>query len=450
MEYARRRVTPAFSDRVRRWLATASPGVFSAYAVTMAFTAYFAMYAYRKPFAAAHYAHQSFGGLELKPALAIGQICGYALSKWLGVKFNSELRPERRTRALIVLIAWAELSLVLFAVVPAPGKVAALFLNGIPLGMVWGVVFSFLEGRRVSEILGAGLSCAYIVSSGIVKAVGAELLGAGVSEGWMPAATGLVFLPVFLASVWGLSLIPPPSAADVSARTEREPMNADERRAFLRRFWPGLAVLVLTYLFLTGYRDFRDNYAAEIWTDLGAGDRADVFWKTEIVVAAPVMIVLGLLSLVKDNRLGLLLTYVIMAGGAVLIGVATLLFDAGMIGPFVWMTLVGLGLYLGYVPYGCVLFDRTIAAMQIVATAVFLIYVSDSIAYSGSVGVHLYKALGQANMSKLQFFRYFSYVTSAIGLVLFTVSGVYFLRRAQRRHELGTALAQENSRQAAP
>jgi hypothetical protein len=316
--------------------------------------------------------------------------------------------------------------------------------------MVWGVVFSFLEGRRVSEILGAGLSCAYIVSSGIVKSVGAELLGAGISEGWMPAATGLIFLPVFLAAVWGLSLIPPPSAADVSARTEREPMNADERRAFVRRFWPGLAVLVLTYLFLTGYRDFRDNYAAEIWADLGAGDRADVFALTEIAVAAPVMLVLGLLYLVKDNRLGLLLTYVIMAAGAVLIGVATLLFDAGTIGPFLWMTLVGLGLYLGYVPYGCVLFDRTIAAMQIVATAVFLIYVSDSVAYSGSVGVHLYKALGQANMSKLQFFRYFSYLTSAICLVLFAISGGYFLRRAQRRHDLGTALENENSRLAAP
>jgi hypothetical protein len=438
-------VTSIATHRVRGWLVTASPGAFSFYAVTMAFTAYFAMYAFRKPFAAAHYADQSVWILPLKPALAIGQIAGYALSKWLGVKFNSEMRPERRAWALIFLVAWAELALVLFAVLPAPGKVIALFLNGLPLGMVWGVVFSFLEGRRVSEILGAGLSCAYIVSSGIVKSVGAKLLGTGVSEAWMPAVTGLMFLPVFLAAVWGLSLIPPPSAADVSARTEREPMNAHERRAFLRRFWTGLVVLVLTYLLLTGYRDFRDNYAAEIWQDLGQGDRADVFALTELAVAAPVMLVLGLLYLVKDNRLALLLTYVIMAVGALLVGASTLMFDAGMIGPFLWMTLVGLGLYLGYVPYGCVLFDRTIAAMHIVATAVFLIYVSDSVAYTGSVGVHLYKALGQANMSKLQFFRDFSYLTSAICLVLFVVSGVYFLRRAQRRHELGTALAQENS-----
>lgn len=437
------------SHPVKRWLAAASPGLFATYAVTMAFTTYFAMYAFRKPFAAAHFAGLSFGGLELKPALAIGQVCGYALSKILGVKFNSEMRPERRAWALVLLVVWAEVALVAFAMLPPSGKVVALFINGIPLGMVWGVVFSFLEGRQTSEILGAGLSCAYVVASGVVKSVGAALLGAGVSEGWMPAATGLAFLPLFLAAVYGLSLIPPPSAADVSARTEREPMNADERRAFLRRFWPGLIVLVLTYLFLTGYRDFRDNYAAEIWADLGAGGRADVFTLTEIPIALLVMFVLALLYLVKDNRIGLLLTYLIMGGGALLIGIATLLFDAGMLGPTVWMTLVGLGLYLGYVPYGCVLFDRTIAAMEIVATAVFLIYVSDSVAYSGSVGVHLYKALGQANMSKLEFFRYFSYVTSALCMVLFAVSGAYFVRRARRHHALGAAGA-KNSPLAAP
>ena len=84
-------------------------------------------------------------------------------------------------------------------------------------------------------------------------------------------------------------------------------------------------------------------------------------------------------------------------------------------------------------PYGCVLFDRTIAALGIVATAVFLIYVSDAVAYGGSVGIVLYKKLGQADISKLQFFRYFSYAMSATCLVALAISGRYFLRRAPRR-----------------
>ncbi|HEY0195420.1 MAG TPA: DUF5690 family protein, partial [Kofleriaceae bacterium] len=108
-----------------------------------------------------------------------------------------------------------------------------------------------------------------------------------------------------------------------------------------------------------------------------------------------------------------------------------LLFDAGVLGPRAWMITVGLGMYLGYVPYGCVLFDRTIAALRTVATAVFLIYVSDAVAYGGSVGIVAYKYLGQANVSMVQFFRYFSYAASAVTALGFAIAGRYFMRRTR-------------------
>jgi MFS family permease len=417
---------------VTRWLTRASPGLFATYAVAMAFTTYFAMYSFRKPFAAAHFEGASFWILDLKSALVISQLAGYALSKFLGIKFNSEMPAGRRAWSLIWLILFAEAALVAFAVLPPGGKVIALFLNGLPLGTVWGIVFSFLEGRRTSEILGAGLSCAYVVASGFVKSVGAILI-AVVGESWMPAATGALFLPIFFVAVYGLALVPPPSEADVAARTEREPMSKEERRSFVRSYWPGLVMLVLVYLCLTGYRDFRDNFAAEIWADLGNDKQASVFALTEIPIALSVMLVLGLLYLVRNNRRGLALTYVIMWAGAAMIGAGTILFDLGVLPPMAWMIAVGLGLYLGYVPYGCVLFDRTIAALQIVATAVFLIYVSDAVAYGGSVGIVLYKNLGQASISKLQFFRYFSYVTCVVCVVCLATSARYFLRRAEPR-----------------
>lgn len=424
-------MTASGEHRVTRWLVRASPGLFAFYAVTMAFTTYFTMYSFRKPFAAAHFAGETFWTLDLKSALIISQLCGYALSKLAGIKVNSEMRPQQRAWALIVLIVWAEAALVLFAVLPPGGKVVALFLNGLPLGTVWGVVFSFLEGRRTSEILGAGLSCAYVVASGAVKSMGSFLLDR-VGEAWMPAATGALFLPVFLAAVYGLRLLPPPSPEDVAARVEREPMTGAQRRDFVRRFLPGLFALVIVYLLFTAYRDFRDNYAAEIWAELGFDQQAGVFTLTEIPIALAVMLSLGLLYLVKDNRRGVAWTYAIMGAGALTIGIATLLFDAGAIAPMSWMTLVGLGLYLGYVPYGCVLFDRTIAALGITATAVFLIYVSDAVAYGGSVALVLYKTLGQADISKLEFFRYFSYATSAGCLAGLAFAGPYFLRRARR------------------
>jgi hypothetical protein len=423
-------MTPPGSSRVTAALARAPQLPFAVYATGAAFATYFCMYAFRKPFAAGAYDDAMIGPLSLKGALIIGQLCGYALSKLIGIKINSEMPAARRRMALVLLILWAEAALVVFALVPPRLQVAAMFINGLPLGVVWGVVFSFLEGRRTSEILGAGLSCSYIVASGAVKSAGASLLGAGVSEAWMPAACGALFLVPFLLSVWALGLIPPPAPADVAARTGREPMDRAARRGFARRYWPGLVSLVIVYLFLTAYRDFRDNFQAEIWREMGV-DSPAVFTATEVPIALSVMGVLSLLYLIKSNRLGLLGTYAIMMAGSALVGIATLLFDLGGIGGVTWMTLVGLGLYLGYVPYGCVLFDRTIAALGTVATAVFLIYVSDAVAYGGSVGIVLYKMLGQGELPYLDFFRAFSYATSIATGVLLAVSCGYFMRQAR-------------------
>ena len=419
-----------FAHALTSCLARAPVGWFALYAVACAFSTYFCMYSFRKPWAAGTYEGSEFWGLDLKSALVISQLCGYALSKFIGIKFNSELVHRRRLLTLVLLILWAEVALLLFAVMPPAGKVVAIFLNGLPLGAVWGIVFSYLEGRRSSEILGAGLSCSYIVASGLVKSAGKSLMVAGVPETWMPAATGAIFLPLFLVSSYALSLLPPPSEEDVAARTERDPMDKEQRRRFAGQYWLGLSLLIVVYLFQTAYRDFRDNYAAEIWKEVGMGADAAVFTITELPIAGAVMFLLALLYLIRNNRRGLAAAYAVMICGSLLIGVSTLLFDLAMISATTWMTLVGLGLYLGYVPYGCVLFDRTIAALHTVATAVFLIYVSDAVAYGGSVMAVLYKHLGQPQTSWLNYFRGFSYLTCAVTSVCLILSCVYFLRRA--------------------
>ncbi len=417
-----------FNAKVSRWLEKTSDFNFSLFAVAAAFTTYFCMYAFRKPFAVAEYKGIIVWGLELKIALIVGQLFGYALSKCLGVKILSELKAQYRIFALLGMIFWAELALVLFAISPPEGKVIAIFFNGLPLGAVWGVVFGCLEGRKTSELLGAGLSCSYIIASGAVKSAGKFWLGQGISESWMPALTGLTFLPLFFLAAWALSRLPSPSEEDVAARTVREPMNHEQRKAFVKRFFPGLFFLTFLYFFLTAYRDFRDNFAAEIWAELGWKDAPEIFTYSELPIAFIVMVSLAILYRVKDNRKGLVLTHKIMIAGSILIGVSTLLFDFGIINGAVWMILVGLGLYLGYVPYGCVLFDRLIAAVGFVATAVFMIYVTDSVGYIGSVGINLYKNFGQSEMSKLAFFRIFSYGTSIICTVCFFFSMIYFSR----------------------
>ncbi len=419
---------------LRRRLEAASTTTFSAYAIGSAFTAYFCMYAFRKPFAAAAFEGE-LGGVELKIALVIAQVVGYALSKFIGIKLVSELSPSRRAAALLGLIAAAELALLAFAVAPPGGKVVAIFFNGLPLGAVWGLVYGFLEGRRTSELLGAGLSTSYIVASGAVKSVGALWLGAGLSESWMPFVTGLCFAPLFVVAVWLLRQLPPPSPRDEAARTKRGPMTGPQRRAFLQRYAFGLITLTGLYMFLTAYRDFRDNFAAEIWSALGWGDEPAVFTASELPVALLVMAALASIYRIRGNRVALLAIHALMAAGTVLIGGATLLFDAGVISGAVWMVALGIGLYLAYVPYGCVLFDRLIAATGTVGTAVFMIYVTDAFGYAGSVGLLLFKNFGGAELSWLAFFRVFSYATALACTTAFIASAAYFARRTGREHD---------------
>jgi hypothetical protein len=409
-------------DRDSRWLAL--------WAVSAAFTAYFCMYSFRKPFAAAPFEGEAFG-LQLKIALVLSQVIGYALSKFIGIRLVSETPPHRRALTLIALIAIAEAALIVFGFVGPHGKVVAIFFNGLPLGAVWGLVFAFLEGRRTTELLGAGLSASYIVSSGIVKGVGLKLMEVGIPEGWMPAATGALFLPLFLLAVLALSKLPPPSKADIDARTERVVMHGDDRRSFFARFAPGLIALTGLYVFVTAYRDFRDNFSADVFSELGVLD-AKVFAKTETIVAVCVLALLGAIFLIKDNRRALLAIHALMGGGVLLIALATAGFRLGAIDGVLWMILIGVGLYLAYVPYGCVLFDRLIAATGVVATAVFMIYVTDAFGYVGSIGVLLFKNFGHRDVGWIDFLVGFSWVTSVVGGIGFLISGVYFARITRR------------------
>ena len=407
-----------------------------------AFCVYLSMYAFRRPFAAAAFDDVSgwTGWIDFKVALVIAQVAGYALSKLAGIKLIAELDGRHRAGAILGLIGVSWLALVLFAMAPVPLKVAALFLNGLPLGLIWGLVFSYLEGRRASELLGAILCASFIVSSGVAKSVAAWMMAdLGVSEWWMPAATGAAFAPLLLASTLALSRMPPPDAADIAARTARVPMYAAQRRAFFSAYAPGLILLVAGYVLLSALRDFRDNFAVELWRELGFGGVSAVFTESELPIAVIVLVALGSLMRIRDNARALAVMHGMTAGGFALIGVATLAFHGGLLGPVGWMIASGTGLYLAYTPFNAMLFDRLIAATRQAGTAGFLIYVADASGYLGSVALVLMRNLFTGSLPWLQFFVNGALLTSLCGTVMTLASAWYFAGRLKARS--GTAIS---------
>jgi hypothetical protein len=420
------------NSKLHQALEKANPVLFTTFAGLAGFAAYFSMYAFRKPFSVAIFG--SVPGwhlaLDYKIALVLAQVLGYAVSKMIGVKLIAEVTPNRRAAAIVVLIFMSWLALLLFAVVPAPWNVFAMFLNGLPLGLIWGLVFGFMEGRRTSEVLGAILCASFIVSSGVVKSVGKLLMdGWHLSPFWMPAAAGALFFPLLGLSVWVLSQMPAPSPQDEAARVRRAPMDSAARMRFLQRYGVGIALLVLSYVLTTAIRDFRDNFAAEIWTALGFGQAAAVFTASELPVAVLSLTVLGVIIVVRDNTKALLVIHGVVIAGLVLLGLSTLAFQAGLLSPLVWMILSGAGLYMAYVPFNAMLFDRLIAASGTVGTAGFLIYVADASGYLGSCALLLWRNFGLVQLNWLQVFTASAYGTSVLGTILMGLSALYFLRK---------------------
>lgn len=402
------------------------------------FGAYFCMYAFRKPFSSAEYAGFELMGMSLKTVLILSQVFGYMLSKFIGVKVISELKASKRVRLIIGLILFAELALALFGLVPNGVKPIMLFLNGIPLGMVWGVVFSFLEGRRVTELIATGLSVSAIVSSGMLKSFGRILIeDYGVSDFWMPALIGGLFIPLFLFFVWMLSRIPAPDKRDENLKSKREAMKGEDRLEILKTYGLGILMLVLTYALFSIFRDFRDNFSIEIWSEMQAGNvSAGVYTRSELPIAVIVIITTAFLVLFKSNYRGFLFTCSFVFLGLLIIGLSTVLFEMGSISPLNWMIVNGLGLYMAYVPFQIVMYERLVALFRMKGNAGYLMYISDSIGYLGSVGVMTYKEFFQSSISWLNFFQSICYWVAIIGGVCLFVALFFFVRKQHRVKQL--------------
>lgn len=395
---------------------------------TAAFSTYACMYAFRKGITAATFEGMVFWGIDYKIWLITLQVLGYALSKLIGIKVVSEMKPAQRAFFILSFIGISELALLGFALVPAPYNIPFLFLNGLPLGMVYGTVLGFLEGRRQTDALVAGLTASFIFASGFVKTIGKMLLNEGVSEFWMPFVTGLLFAVPLVLAIGALAKLPAPTLEDQAERTERAPMNAIERSKFIQTFSVGLILLICSYVLLSAFRDFRDNFAPEILRAAGV-DNPLIFTQTETTVSVFILILMGTLRWVKDNWRAFYFINGLLIVGGITVGVSTWLFQQGMLSAGVWFTLTGVGLYLAYVPCNGLYFERLVASFKYVSTVGFVVTLADWWGYLGSVLVLLYKNFGQPNISFLDFFIYGGYILAVFYVILVVISFGYFRKK---------------------
>ncbi|MGL6069476.1 MAG: DUF5690 family protein, partial [Sediminibacterium sp.] len=294
------------------------------YAAIAAFLTYTIIFGFRKSFTVCTFDGMRFWGFGYKTLLVLSQMLGYLAAKFYGIKFIAELKRLGRYKIVLLLVGIAWLAWLLFALIPAPYNIICLFINGFPLGMLWGVIFSYIEGRKATDFIGAALAVSFIFSSGFVKSVGGWLiLYFGVPEVWVPFTSGAVFAIPLLVFIYAMEKIPAPSAEDIALRMNRVPMNAMERKTFLQKFLPGIIAAVCIYMFATIFRDIRDNFSADMWKEMGYLNQPAIFSKTETPITLIILLLIGSMVLIQNNRKAFMLSHVFIGIGFIIAGFST-------------------------------------------------------------------------------------------------------------------------------
>jgi hypothetical protein len=296
-------------------------------------------------------------------------------SKFIGIKVTSESKGKQ-DYILVSLCLAAESTLVLFGILGtyAPSwSFIAMFLNGLPLGMVWGLVVSYFEGRAGADFMMVCLCLSFIIGSGAVKDVALALLEAGYSQFWVPAIEGAIFTVLWLACIIGLNQLPPPSKKDEAERGERISMDHQKRLDYYLTFWPGLLALWLGAMCLTAYRDYRDSFAVEIIEDMGYDAVPGTLSKTESIIAGVLLVPIASLVFVKNNVRSFGISLSFLVAGAVILLASVSIYMASPYNGINYYIISGLGSYLGYVPYNSVLYERLIGSLRKPCTVSYLV-----------------------------------------------------------------------------
>ncbi|HOA37707.1 MAG TPA: DUF5690 family protein [Flavihumibacter sp.] len=411
------------------------------YMAIVVFCLYSSLFCFRKAFNVAAFEGHTLFGISYKVVLVITQVLGYMASKFYGIGFIASLRRYNRGQLIFLLAGIALASWLLFALVPAPWGFWCLLFSGFPLALLWGIVFSYVEGRRMTDLISAALAVSFIFGAGLAKSVGKAVMSAGVSEQWMPFLTAAIFvLPIIICTRLA-DRFPAPDADDIAHRTERKPMSKSDRWQLMKQYGGGLILLIGVYILVTILREVRDSFMADMWRESGESFSASVFAQTETIITLALLLVIAAMVLVKDNWKAFSLTHLLLCVGFACCLLATLLYRQQNISTWWWMLLIGLGLYLVYIPFNSILFDRFIASFAIVGNVGFLIYLADSFGYLGSVTVMLVRNFSGSQIQWLEFFRSLLMVVGVVGLLLSAGSWWYFARKIRRFNSLSKKAA---------
>ena len=336
------------------------------------------------------------------------------------------MKPEERFKFILTSVLLAESSLILFGLLSTPFNVAAMFLNGLSLGCMWGVIFSFIEGRRVTDILASLLGVSMVISSGTAKSVGLYVMNhLHVNEFWMPALIGGVALPLLLLLGCALNKLPEPNKEDIAMKSERETLNGQQRWELFKSFMPFLSMLFVANIAIVVLRDIKEDFLVNI-IDVTAYSPW-LFAQIDSVVTLIILGIFGLMVFVKDNLKALSVLFGLIIVGMIAMSVVSFGQDRFRLSPVTWLFIQSLCLYIAYLTFQTIFFDRFIACFKIRGNVGFFIVTTDFLGYTGTVLVLILKEFCNPHINWAVFYNQLAGYVGIFCCITFICSFVYFL-----------------------
>jgi hypothetical protein len=154
-----------------------------------------------------------------------------------------------------------------------------------------------------------------------------------------------------------------------------------------------------------------------------------LFTQMEIPTSLLILLLVGGTFKIKNNKSAFNLSLSIIIIGLMVSGVTTFMFYHQSISVVNWITFTGLGLYMGYIPFNTIVYERLISMLKEPVNIGFLMYIADSAGYLGSMAVLLMKEFALFSTNWTSFYFIAVNFTVLSGILFVIISLIYFNKR---------------------
>ena len=245
----------------------------------------------------------------------------------------------------------------------------------------------------------------------------------------MPAVIGGVALPILIFMGYMLKRLPHPTAEDIALRNERVVLDHKGRVNLFIQYAPILTLLFVGNFMLLVLRDIKEDFLVNI---LDISNQSS--WLFAQIDSIVTLIILGIFSLFifcRNNIHALMWLMTLVVIGCMTMTFVSFNYKALDLKPVTWLLIQSLSLYIAYLTFQTIFFDRFIACFRIKGNVGFFIAIIDFIGYVGTVSLLSTKEFLQIDIEWFALYNNMAGTVGTICSVLFTVAGILIYKRYQ-------------------